>query len=258
MGDSALISAENFAKERTSYWSERLPLLERFVRAANLSVDRLSPPITSTVPAERHAFIAELAFELLKSGLNLKTDSSETVRATTRAETIEVVRHRIARLANLSESEIPDPDPNEWDEIRKLHGRLRRFLRERQPDEILVAPELSGCGIIDRAAADLLLRRHLANHAGFARSVQSAEMLLYEVKVVNRTFRASDFRQLIVYAALMAADGTAPQRVGLVNPRLGIYFESTADELTMDTAGMPAEELLQQIIFDISATEVSL
>ncbi len=86
----------------------------------------------------------------------------------------------------------------------------------------------------------------------------ASEQLLFEVKIAARPFRASDFRQLITYCALMAASGASPDVVGLVNPRLGTYFECRTDELAIDVAGLTANELLQQIIFDVSAVELSL
>jgi hypothetical protein len=63
---------------------------------------------------------------------------------------------------------------------------------------------------------------------------------------------------VLTYAALLFAAGDAPQLVGLVNPRLGTYFEVPVSELSMDVAGLDADELLQQLIFDIASAEISL
>jgi hypothetical protein len=57
--------------------------------------------------------------------------------------------------------------------------------------------------------------------------------------------------------ALQAAD-EAPVTVGIVNPRLGTFVECPLDRLAEDIAGVSANGLLQQIIFDVSGAEVSL
>jgi hypothetical protein len=65
--------------------------------------------------------------------------------------------------------------------------------------------------------------------------------------------RDDDQHEIHVLAA-----GAAPVTVGIVNPRLGTFVECTMDRLTDDIAGVSPNRLLQQIIFDVSAAEISL
>lgn len=248
-----MISAEQFARGRSSYWAERLPRLDRFVRAVNIQGGRFSPPIDSEVDPERHAFVAELAFELLRVGIESGSSPSAEERglATTR------VRRRVAALAGVQEATIAEPSRAERDEVSRLRRGLRDFLGEHTPSRIVVGPRIAGCGIIDTCAADLLLERKPQPLDRFLSELDRAALRLFEVKIVERSFRAVDFRQLITYAALMNAEGDAPGAVGLVNPRRGTFFECTMTELAMDTAGLSADELLQRIVFDVSATEIS-
>ena len=249
-----MISAEQFARGRGSYWNERLPRLDRFVRAVNIEGGRFSPPIASEVEPDRHAFIAELAFELLRTDIW----GGSTSRRKRLANATERVKRRIARLAGVDESAIADPSADEHSEVARLRDGLREFLDERASDEIVVGPTIAGCGIVESCAADLLLKRSATPFDRYLSDLDSAATRLFEVKVVERGFRAIDFRQLITYAALMSAEDDAPEALGLVNPRRGTFFECTMGELAMDTAGLSGEELLQQIVFDVSATEISV
>jgi len=206
------------------------------------------------VDPDRHAFIAELAFELLR--MQIENGSAPTRKL--RSYAVARVRRRIGRLAGLNEEEIPGPTPNEYAEIVRLRKALRGFLNERTPTRILAGPKIAGCGIVDACSADLLLERESGPFDQWLSNLDRSTLRLLEVKAVERGFRAADFRQLITYAALMSAAGDAPEAVGLVNPRRGTFFECTMDELAKDTAGLGGDELLQQIVFDVSATEISL
>lgn len=249
-----MISAERFAKGRASYWSELLPRLEPFVRANNVIADRFAAPIASGVASERRAFVAELAFELMR----IEIQDGKPPTTIGREGIVAHVRSRIARLGGINEEQVALPSEAEQDETLKLREALRVFLSNRRPASIHVSPHLAGCGIIDDCEADLLLRRQSLEEVLTGSTDGESEQLLFEVKIVARPFRAVDFRQLITYCALMSASGTAPDVVGLVNPRLGTYSEFRMDELAIDTAGVTGNELLQQIIFDVSTAEISL
>lgn len=252
-----MISAERFAKERSSYWSQRLPRLEGFVRALNLGVGRFSPPITSKVDSHRHAFVAELAFELFKFTVTSenRTLTSEEVNTAVRR-----TRERMATLEDVSDADVPPPNALERNEAIKIVKNLQAFLRDRSPTRAVVSPQLPGCGLIDQASADLILYRPINQQASpFKRdSEEREECLLYEIKTVQRPFRASDIKQLLTYGALLSAQGEAPATLGIVNPRLGTFFESSTNAITLDTGGLTADELFQQITFDVSAAETSL
>lgn len=252
MGGSALISAERFARDRSSYWNQLLPRLEPFVRLLNLSVGRFSPPLPSTIPADRAAFVAELGFELFRTPVDvpIEPDSPDVESAASG------VRERIARLASVTVDEIKPPSALERTEAATLAERLTRFVRQRAASTYIVDPLIPGCGIVDNATADLLIRR--ARFTFDLDSPETYEHLLYEVKTVTRPFRAIDIRQLVTYAALMAAADEAPVTVGIVNPRLGTFVECPLDRLAEDIAGVSGNGLLQQIIFDVSGAEVSL
>jgi hypothetical protein len=231
----------------TSYWLERLPRLERFVRAVNLEGSRFSPPIASEGDPSRHAFIAEVAFEMFRGDV--------AGHPATLAQAEANVTKRISSSAEAS-VEIAEANAEEREEVYKLRKALSEFVSDHWPEKVIVNPRIAGCGTIDHAAADLLVERRPV-HGPFGTELERASKLLFEVKSVERPFRAADFRQLIIYASLMSAEGRAPDAVGLVNPRRGTYFESSLNELAMDTAGTSADDLLQQVVYDISVPETS-
>lgn len=246
VGDSAVISAERLARSQSSYWRELAPRMEPFVRAMNLGINRFAPPIPTEVPSERRAFVAELGFALFRN------------RATTGARdwegAVRQVTERIARLSGDPLSEIAWPSKTEHDQANKLADKLSEFAQKRgRAWKLTIDPEIPGCGIVDRAAADFMIhrrRRRIARR-------RAEEQELFEVKAVDRPFRSEDIRQLLMYAALLSSANKTPERIGLVNPRLGTFAEWSPDELAQDIAGVSGSQLLHQIVFDISEAGVS-
>ena len=213
----------------------------------NLEGSRFSPPIASEGDPNRHGFIAELAFEMFRSQV--------VGCPTTLAQAEASVIGRITASAQ-TPVEIAEANAEERKEVRKLRKALSEFVSDHWPEKVVVNPRIAGCGTIDHAAADLLIERRPVR-GPYGTELERASKLLFEVKSVERPFRAADFRQLIIYASLMSAEGQAPDAVGLVNPRRGTYFECSLNELTVDTAGTSADDLLQQIVYDLSAPDIS-
>lgn len=100
-----------------------------------------------------------------------------------------------------------------------------------------VDPPFPGCGVLAAAEGDVLLGD-----------------TLYEVKAVARTFRAIDIRQLLVYGALdFARTVRRVGRVGLLNPLQGVWEEWPLDNLSLNIAGLPANELFRRVIAYVSS-----
>lgn len=181
------MSAEEMARKRPSYWRELAPRMESFIRAMNLGIERFSPPIPAEVPLERRAFVAELAFSLFRDqAVSGSRDHDSSVRQVTQ---------QIARLSGRSRSTIAEPSNDELDQANQLADRLIKFAEERgRVSKLTVDPAIPGCGIVDRAAADLMI--HRKRRRFFRQEVE--EHALYEVKAVDRPFRSEDVRQLLM------------------------------------------------------------
>ncbi len=216
----------------------------------NLGTDRFARPMHASVSKERRPFVAELGFELFCEKMDPRPE-----RNASGGGPVDRVRARIAAVSSIDEADVPAASVLERREAAVLAARLRRFVNARVPTSLVVSPEIPGCGLINRATADVLITRQ---RFGSLAEPDCVEHLLYEVKSVDRSFRAVDMRQLITYAALMAADDVPPATVGIINPRLGTFVECAFDAMALDISGLHGDELLQQIIFDISVAEVSL
>jgi hypothetical protein len=107
---------------------------------------------------------------------------------------------------------------------------------------LVVSPQFEGCGIVDTCVGDVLIGP-----------------VLYEVKAGDRPVRSIDIRQLLTYAALNFAKKHRPiDRIGLVNPRLGKFFEIDLDTLCEEVGGGDGpSELLERIIYKLSSGEIS-
>jgi hypothetical protein len=71
-------------------------------------------------------------------------------------------------------------------------------------------------------------------------------------------FRAVDIKQLLTYAALNFASAQRKlTRIGLFNPRMGISFSASLDEISLETSGCPSAELLPEIVRVISSGDTS-
>ena len=70
--------------------------------------------------------------------------------------------------------------------------------------------------------------------------------------------RSIDLRQLLTYAALnKSSGGFELNRIGLFNPRRGIFAEFSLDEVCLGVSGTTAEILLSEIIVTISSGDMS-
>jgi hypothetical protein len=100
-----------------------------------------------------------------------------------------------------------------------------------------IYPSFAGCGVVQPAQGDILIGCDL-----------------YEVKAVDRTFRAIDVRQLLVYGALdFAKPPRRLRRVGLLNPFQGVWEIWAVDELCVTIGGLPASELFRRVITYVSS-----
>jgi hypothetical protein len=81
---------------------------------------------------------------------------------------------------------------------------------------------------------------------------------LYEIKAGERLFRSIDVRQLLTYAALNKADPCRTLTdIGLFNPRSGLSFTASLEEVCIEVAGLRTEELLGEIVRVISSGDTS-
>jgi hypothetical protein len=94
-----------------------------------------------------------------------------------------------------------------------------------------VQPRIPGTGLLQACHPDVLRGEELI-----------------EVKMSQASFRSTDIRQAVIYAALLHAEGERTvHALSLVNPRLGVTWHFALEDLARETAGCSAGLLLERI-----------
>jgi hypothetical protein len=237
-----LIDAATFASSFAAFWRSHAPTCEIFVRRLNLDgYERFNVPIASEVAPQRRSLIAEYAFSLF----SVRPDVDiQILDADERQRTLELAKEQaLVRMSKFGEQGL-DLSTNFSDEedadVGRLSDSLRRFFLSRGK-RIVTRPLFKGCGYIDESEGDVL--------SGDA---------VYEVKAVDRLFRSIDIHQLLTYAALNSMSAQySLTKLGVFNPRRGIFFEFELDEISREISGRAATELLWTIANSISSGEIS-
>jgi hypothetical protein len=247
--NSRLISETDFSQNYSSAWRSLAPATDLFVRKLNMQLcEREFTPMKSMVSAGRRAFINEIAFQLFglevsgKGHFWMFSSYTKALNEGHALTAIRLARQTIGRIEGVKETEIEDPNDDENVDIVAQVERLGIFFSNTTKGYPLeVAPKFPGCGIIDTCFGDIRFGD-----------------TLYEIKAGERTFRSVDVRQLLVYAALSkSAEMQQLHHLGLFNPRTGISFCMSLDDLCLEISGQPSEELLAAIIRTVSSGDTS-
>ena len=230
-----MIDASSFAAYHSAFWADHTPTSEHFVRRVNLEyAERWSIPVPKPKKPIRAAFVAELAFSRFCARIT-NVPKEEIDRF--------AVEEAISRLLPLTEDPTSLKRPVssiEKKQASDLESKLSSFFSARRP-ATLTRPVFHGCGYIDNSEGDIL-----------------SGSCLFEVKTVDRRFRSADVRQLITYCALNQYSlQYTLDTIGLFNPRRGVYFEATVDDVSREISGQSAQELFDNIVYAISSGDIS-
>lgn len=236
-----MISEKKFATAYTSFWQQNLPMADAFIRRVNLDYERYLTPLKSYIRPQRRALVNEIAFRLF-----IDTLTNTEVKHNKYESILDKICHEatqyIARLRGSTDMNFEEPSAHEKGEAVTIADRLGYFFSERPPmGSILGSPAFPGCGIVQQCRADIL-----------------AGTTLFEVKAGERDFRLVDFRQLIVYCALnYSAARYQIENVGVINPRVGVFFIIDVEYLVRSTAGISPVELFTEIIRFLTSERIS-
>lgn len=208
-----MISTTDFVHRHGSFWKTHFPAMENYVRIVNSGgYQRYCNEMQWKISSNRSYLISEVAFCLFKS----KKITPENIS--------KAFDDAIVRLSGLPGTpEAIDPlEQLEKLAAIELAGRLRDMCNLiADGRQTIIDPEFPGCGALSRSRGDII-----------------AGDVLLEVKAVDRPFRASDFRQTIIYALQNLADGKSNiVKIGLLNPRRGIYYIENFDQIIFDISG---------------------
>jgi hypothetical protein len=235
-----MISTRVFSRH-ASIWGVLTPTLEPVVRWLNTHQDVYTNPVSATGGDPGHnSVISESAFLLARSDFRLRlpsTSASGLLADNYVAAAIDQGRSFLSSMPD--DRSLPDfLDNDEVLEIVNLAFSLRQFTRRLGNPEYY--PLVPGCGVVDRAHADI-------------RDGSS----LIEVKMVTRKFRGMDVRQILTYSAMFYASGYDVETVVFVNPRRGYFASASLDFIAYGSSGRGRAELLYEISQAMSDLQVS-
>jgi hypothetical protein len=118
-----------------------------------------------------------------------------------------------------------------------LMRRLNDFFAKKHSNiQLILSPIFPGCGKIDDCEGDVLV-----------------STVLYEIKAGDRNFRLIDIKQVLTYCALnYAVQRYKIEKIGLINPRKGVFFLQPLDQLARGLAGTTPSQILSDIMDFIS------
>lgn len=238
---SVVISASRFARIHSSTWKSLTPTTDLYSKRVNGLARRIFPPLTSDTAPKRRALINEIGFELFSAAS--RTGERRTWHNTSSLEDASMrAAERIRQFSGREAGEFSGPTNNERTECIELASRLLEYFKTASNGEVItVHPKFHGCGIVDACAGDVYF-----------------DGALYEIKAGDRGFLSTDLRQLLLYAALnKASEGKIIDRIGLVNPRIGVSFVAQIRDACLEVSGRPPEDLLTEIIRVISSGDTS-
>lgn len=239
-----MISERKFAEKLTSFWHEALPRSKKVMTTLNLQRIRFAPPLASEVHAKRRALVNEIGFHLFTRRIRDGRIADDAADPAVAADVGRQLEGELAAELPLPDAgQISGPSDAEIQEAVRIAARLSLFFREHVTDAPLVAaPEFAGCGIVETCRGDVL-----------------AGETLYEVKSGESNFGAHDLRQVLTYCALNhALPRYMIRAVGLVNPRLGLFFESDLESLVRGAAGLSADGLFFEMTRFLSSESASV
>ncbi len=230
-----MIDASTFAGHHNAFWSDQAPTSEHYVRRINLEyTERWCVPLEKPEGTFRAAFIAELAFSIFSTRVKGVSDSDIEQHALADA------KKHLRPLVEQSEA-LDDPiSESEREQAAKLEKNMSSFFSHRKR-EIVVRPVFAGCGYLDSSEGDVICGSSI-----------------FEIKAVDRPFRGVDIKQLLTYCALNYISGQYYlDRIGIFNPRRGVYFESYVDDVCREVSGQPSRDLFDAIINAVSSGDLS-
>ncbi len=234
-----MIDAATFSSAYHAFWNSYTPMCEHFVRRLNLEgLNRFAPPLAPSEGSKRRALVAEYGFSLFVASRAfnwMKKKRSEIEEEAWLATKVRLAPYvdRGIDLTNVFTEE-------ERIEVDAISARLSQFFaRSKKP--VITRPVFAGCGYVDASEADVV-----------------SASTIFEVKTVERPFRSSDVRQVIMYAALnFTSRQYQIDKIGLLNPRSGKFCRFDLDFVCAEISGTSAQDLFMTIVEAISSGDIS-
>jgi hypothetical protein len=205
-----MISSTQFALSHHSFWSDCFPALENYVRVINSGgYERSFHELAWEVAPSRSALVSETGFCLSRMP-TAPIDSA-----------IADARLRLANLPGVTSDNEP-LTPVEQKAAVDLASRIGVMAKQLvgQNASLIYDPLFNGCGLLGNSRGDI-----------------RSKSVLIEVKSVDRTFRSTDFRQLVTYIFQDRVGGASSvEKLALLNARRGTTFAAKISDFFLDTS----------------------
>jgi hypothetical protein len=232
-----MISEVTLAKKFTSFWNQLLPNANHFIRLINGGlVEVCYEPFENTQRKENISLINVLSFRLFKLAVKKEISldiltkknffKSDYFNDIFNSSLIEL--EKFSKKSNFS---LP-LNGEELKQISLLFDQIyARFLKNINIME--VSPVFQGCGFINQSEGDIYFTDTLV-----------------ELKSGERKFSVTDIRQILVYCTLNHYATTGKRHIKnieLFNPRMGIAYKSTINDLSENLSALTPEDLFFEI-----------
>lgn len=228
-----MISVSAFVHHYGSFWKAYFPAMENYVRIVNSGAySRHYSDLNLGIDPGRSYIISEASFCLYKS--------NGTSKAAIKSAFLEA-RKRLSHLPGVPD-DINPLSEKEITAVQMTAERLKNMVVHlSEGGEILFDPLFAGYGALAKSYGDII-----------------AGDILIEVKAVDRPFRVSDYRQLLLYVFLNLAQGNSKiKRICVLNPRRGILHLENFDQFVFDSSGASIAEAQSALFAAIGMGGVS-
>lgn len=238
-----MISERDLAEKFNDIWKQHFPLLtSSYMKLFNEAKPKIiNQEISTDYSNIRYDLVSQLAFNIVEKVSSKKVKYTDVWEEKNLKSIIEQTAFEIWRNKSLSYKEINFLE-TEKNDCQNICNNIFEFLNKTMVLSSSFKPRFSGYGIISDLIGDLEI-----------------DGILYEIKTVQRNFRSSDIKQLIIYLALSHVQGNVIwEYAGLYNPRKGTYCVFNVEKLIYDiSAGKSTSESFKSLL-DSFTREVNI
>jgi len=231
-----MLSERGLARGHTNLWLSCAPrlnqqLVNRLPHSSSelILVKNWALPYEGKSPSRHNDVIAEVAFGIFNYLVEKQTPTIEGISTAKIDHIIQLAIQQLSMIRGGSGF------PREWfssdhlDDATQLAFRLFEQLKD-DLEHVLVHPRLEGLGMLASCHPDIIRERQLI-----------------EVKMSKYGFRTQDLRQIIVYAMLAWYQDIEIDSLALINPRLGVTWQFSVENLAFLVSNDSAVLLYQQL-----------
>ncbi|AZA80739.1 hypothetical protein C1637_12055 [Chryseobacterium lactis] len=239
-----MISERDLAEKFTDIWKQHFPLLTAsYMKVFNESkIITINKGVMINPSIEiRYDLVSQLAFNIVEKVSSRKVNYNDIWKEKNLTPVLEQTAYEIWRNETLTYKEINFSE-NEKNDCQNICNNIFEFQDKVTITSNSFKPKFPGYGIISDLVGDLEI-----------------DDTLYEIKTVQRSFRSSDIKQLIIYLALSHVQYSNKWKyAGLYNPRKGTYCKFNVEKLIYDiSAGKSTSESFKSLL-DSFTREVNI